>query len=225
MAMTQKQHKQMLERSTVLGIVNNKQELVAMRALVKHRKFSIPQDLPNQDRQEQNLAAYQNHTVIRRDYRGSSLSHRIAEHTIRWVKEQGFSGIRTSVAPENGVNIRYLTKNGYRIVDFVQDLYGPGEDRFHAYYEIAHPNNMYREKLDLAGRIANDQIPKATKCGETLSSKFVLVNLSRREGLFTRSLFDWVLNKQKYKGVLLLREEEMWKEASNHHNYLLCQMA
>jgi len=90
-------------------VVNEMNELIAQRSLTMNWRDSIPLDIPFYE--NHNGHAYCNHTVIRPDYRNSSVALKIAEYTIKWFNEIGSPGGRTSVAPWNLRNIVYHGKS------------------------------------------------------------------------------------------------------------------
>lgn len=197
-------HRNMVNNGTVIGLFNDEDRLVAMRALLPDWGQSIPLDPPSVP--EHGRFAYSNHSIIDRNYRGTAVASILVEHTYQWLKRINRPGLRVSVAPDNYRSIGYLTKFGFRMVDHVPNLYGAGEHRFHGVWEIDNPNTAYQRKNEIKEALMKENGDTTSESDVSHDTKYVAVQLIGTVGTNQPNnfeIFNTLLNEQGYEGVLI----------------------
>ncbi|MEA3357591.1 MAG: hypothetical protein U9Q67_04095, partial [Patescibacteria group bacterium] len=123
--MSHEQHQEMANNGDTIAIRDERGNLVALRAIVYDASSSYPVD--PEIRPDH---AYQNHTIIINECRGKGHGEELISATKMLAQREGKTSILTSVAPKNGRNLSFLTRNGYRIIIYSQDHFGEGENRY-----------------------------------------------------------------------------------------------
>ena len=211
------EHRSMINNGTVIGLINDEDRLVAMRALLPEWEQSIPLDPPSVP--EHDRFAYSNYSIIDRNYRGTSVANILVEHTYRWLKGINRPGLRVSVAPDNYRSIGYLTKFGFRVVDYIPNLYGAGEHRFHGIWEIDNSNTAYQSKNEIKEALIKENGDAMSESDGYHDAEYVAVQLIGTVGANKPNnyeIFNTLLNVQGYEGVLITQ----W---AGRENVLVCR--
>lgn len=229
--MSAQDYAQIIVNGIVIGIIHNEENtLIGMRALVKEWEKSIPVDRPIFA--EHKKLAYSNHTMIHEDYRSTGISKKIASHTFDWLREEKLPGVRVSVAPDNFRNIGFLTKTGFKIVDFSPNHFGKGLHRFHGVYMVANPNTMYEHKnytiqdiIKKRIKVFDDSISADELSTHSIIAVRIISENHTNHANNNFDLFGQLLNKYRYQGVLLLRGEQIWGQfhQNSNNSYLVCK--
>lgn len=201
-------HRSMVINGSVIGLFNDEDRLVAMRALLPEWEDSIPRDPPSVP--EHGRFAYSNHSIIERNYRGTTVTSILVEQTYQWLKRMHCPGLRVSVAPDNYRSIGYLTKFGFRMVDYAPNLYGLGEHRFHGIWEIDNPNTAYQRTNQIKKMLVREiEDPMSASAGSH-DAEYVAVQLLGAVGASQTNNFETfrtLFNVQGYEGVLITQWE------------------
>ncbi|MCP4133630.1 MAG: hypothetical protein GY754_21865 [bacterium] len=214
------------EYGIFIGIRDDHNNLIALRALLKSWKYADCHDKPLNPGYDD--FAYLDHTVIVRNNRGSEISAKIAQYTITWLEKENLPGLRNSVPPGNFQNIGFMIKNGFFIDNFVFNLYGEGKHRFHGIYETAHPNESYAMKEKIRVRLIEGKIPVFFSV-DTINKKdsphMIALPIIENGAENNFKLFKYFLNNCGYKGILLLKGTKIWDimEEKTQYTYLICK--
>ncbi len=209
--LTRADHVQMMERGVVFGVLNEKGEPVAMRAIVFDWYDSIPLDPPYFEGHKD--YAYCNHVVIVPEHRQSEVGHLIGLYTKEWLRQNFVGNARLSVAPWNLKSLGFQLKNGWVITDLALDLYGEGQHRFHGVLEnVAHFKES-NEGTSWLSKIKDGDVPlvdNAEYRGDSflikLSSEKLFYNPAQNS---SNQLLQHYLNNSLYKGVALFSGREI----------------
>ena len=206
--MPRHEHVRLIEDGVVIGVLNQREKLVGMRAIVRDWRDSLPLDPPIFDSHA--IYPYVNHAVIDPAYRGGEVSTMIARYTRQWLTRNRLTGMRTSVAPWNLRNIGYFTKNGGLITDFKRHLYGENEHRFHGILLLSSENETLPTKSMVLELLAKGDIEHVACPGR--SGKYIAIELKDckddmlcEEGIF--DLLEHYLNQAQYNGICLVKPE------------------
>src|SRR5699024_2891674 len=79
---------------------------------------------------DDNKMAYLSDYGIAEEARGQSVGTRFLEKVLEDIENQGFERVRLTVDPDNDPAVALYKGVGFEIDEFVEDLYGPGENRY-----------------------------------------------------------------------------------------------
>ncbi len=184
------EHKNMINNGDTIVIRNAAGEITAVRAMVYAAEDSLPFDKHVEPRH-----AYQNHTVVRTDYRGSGLVEELTQVAIKKAREKGKKAILTSVHPGNIANLTALTRQGYRVIKYSPDHFGPEEDRVMLELQFDKVNSRKQEyfnELIQSGHLSLFD-------GSAESSRYLVHNTDAAN---IQKLLDW-----GYTGVAMISDE------------------
>ncbi len=212
---TREEHREVAKNGDAIAIRHSNGGVVALRAMVYAAEHSVPFD-----RKISLHHAYQNHTVVRADYRGKGLGEELTSIAINRARARGKKVIITSVAPSNLQNIGLLTKAGYQITMFDADHFPEeeGSDRYLAELNITTPKKI----LPQAFYVNAFQEGRAVILGD-----FQISDPPTAQFIFVESekiaTTDFLLNNG-YEGVRLLKGKELTGRRDDSRGFLVFQL-
>lgn len=79
---------------------------------------------------DENDLVYLSDFAISENARGKSIGKKFMKSVIDNIRKQGFKTIRLTVNPTNESAVALYQKSGFEVIEEINELYGPGADRF-----------------------------------------------------------------------------------------------